>query len=164
VSKKKASNDYPIGYRKPPKNTQFQKGISGNPSGRPKKASDLDADLLRELNSPISINEHGKRKRIPRIQGILKQLGNKALTGDIRAARVLLPYYQQAVERAALAKAQVSEFGAELDQIWKDATDEELDNIVLEAAERIQAKRRKGEDSETEGATIYETTDARFMN
>jgi hypothetical protein len=29
-------NDYTIGFQKPPKNTRFAKGQSGNPLGRPK--------------------------------------------------------------------------------------------------------------------------------
>jgi hypothetical protein len=29
---------YEIGYRKPPKATQFRKGRSGNPRGRPKRS------------------------------------------------------------------------------------------------------------------------------
>lgn len=32
-----SSADYEVGYRKPPRKTQFQKGKSGNPRGRPRK-------------------------------------------------------------------------------------------------------------------------------
>ena len=28
---------YEVGYRKPPRHTQFQKGQSGNPGGRPRR-------------------------------------------------------------------------------------------------------------------------------
>ena len=34
MAKKK---DYEVGYGRPPKKSQFRKGQSGNPSGRPKK-------------------------------------------------------------------------------------------------------------------------------
>ena len=30
-------NDYEVGYKKPPVATRFEKGQSGNPSGRPKR-------------------------------------------------------------------------------------------------------------------------------
>jgi Family of unknown function (DUF5681) len=33
----KSAETYEVGYGKPPKATRFQKGKSGNPSGRPKK-------------------------------------------------------------------------------------------------------------------------------
>ena|SRR5437868_14511965 len=41
MSKDDSTDDYEVGYGKPPKNSQFQKGVSGNPTGRPKKARDL---------------------------------------------------------------------------------------------------------------------------
>jgi len=36
---KKSNKDKKVGYKKPPKKTQFKKGKSGNPKGRPKKSN-----------------------------------------------------------------------------------------------------------------------------
>ena len=38
-----SSSEYDVGFGKPPKQTRFQKGISGNPKGRPPGA-DLTGD------------------------------------------------------------------------------------------------------------------------
>jgi Family of unknown function (DUF5681) len=38
------TQDYEVGYGKPPKTSQFKKGESGNPSGRPKKPTDSDSE------------------------------------------------------------------------------------------------------------------------
>jgi Family of unknown function (DUF5681)/DNA methylase len=100
-SKEKTSDQ--VGYGKPPKERQFQKGVSGNPKGRPKKAPDVDHELIRESKSPITINDNGRRSRISKHAGVLKQLINNALKGNIPAARLYLGFYQQALERAALS-------------------------------------------------------------
>jgi Family of unknown function (DUF5681) len=66
----------------PNKETQFKKGQSGNPNGRPKKLPKLDellADILGEEKDGISAAE-----------AIMKALRAKATKGDIRAAEVLL--------------------------------------------------------------------------
>jgi Family of unknown function (DUF5681) len=34
--KKASSGDYKVGYGKPPSETRFRKGVSGNPGGRPR--------------------------------------------------------------------------------------------------------------------------------
>ena len=92
MSENNTLDRYEVGYGKPPKSTQFKKGVSGNPKGRPKKPLDFDHELLREAKSLITINENGQRTRISKAQGIAKQLTNKALTGDISALKSFLVF------------------------------------------------------------------------
>src|ERR1700677_708497 len=71
MSKRKEPGSYEVGYGKPPEDRQFKKGISGNPSGRPKKASDLESELIQELGSKVIMNENGKRKIIKKSEGLM---------------------------------------------------------------------------------------------
>lgn len=84
---------YTVGFKKPPKATQFKKGQSGNPSGRPKKAAlKLDpGTLLAEIdNEEIVMKIDGKRKRMTRIEIHFRQLSTKAIKGDLAAASLLV--------------------------------------------------------------------------
>lgn len=59
---KKKRADFGVGYGKPPKRTQFQKGQSGNAKGRPKGATDAKKSLRKMLNrsTPVKIGEEIK--------------------------------------------------------------------------------------------------------
>ena len=83
------SDDYDVGYGKPPKNTQFKRGQSGNPRGRPKRTRNFKTDLQEELDAPVTISEGGQTKTISRQQAIIKRTVEKALKGDLRAAQML---------------------------------------------------------------------------
>lgn len=82
-------NDYKVGYGKPPKSGQFKPGQSGNSKGRPKgaKKTDLNDMLEKELQSLITLTNGG---RITKEMAIIKQISNKAASGDYKSGKLVL--------------------------------------------------------------------------
>ena len=142
MSENNLSDNYEIGYGKPPRDNQFRKGVSGNPKGRPKKPLDFDDDLLRESRRPIIINEHGRRRRISKHEAVIKQLTNQAMKGDRFAARTYLEYRKVASDKAALLEeAQASELARRKNV--KELSREELMQIVTDAKERVEQEEKR---------------------
>lgn len=88
--KTKKPNVDQVGYRKPPAHSQFKKGQSGNPKGRPKGTRNLGSVLAKSLREQVVINENGTRKTITKLEAATKQLTNKAAAGDLNALRHLI--------------------------------------------------------------------------
>jgi hypothetical protein len=85
------ASSYEIGYGKPPRQTRFKKGISGNPKGRPKASEQKIGPLMAEvMNREIAFMEGGKQKRASIMEVIITQLAARAIKGDIGATRMLL--------------------------------------------------------------------------
>jgi hypothetical protein len=63
--KKLKSGLYNVGYGKPPTDTRFKPGQSGNPRGRPKKNPSVAEIFAHELKRRRSIVEDGQRSRVP---------------------------------------------------------------------------------------------------
>ena len=80
---------YKVGFQRPPRHTQFRKGTSGNPKGRPREAKNLAAVLDEALAEKVAIVENGRRRKITKRCAMIKQLVNKAASGDLRASRQL---------------------------------------------------------------------------
>jgi hypothetical protein len=148
MSKDKTPGDYEVGYGKPPKNTQFQKGASGNLRGRPKKAPDFDHELIKESKSFMTINENGRRKRISKHEVVIKQLTKLAMTGSPQALRIYFDRHQQALERAALvAGPQPNHSGKDDDP--RNLTDEQLEWLIFNSLQGTEWERKKGHISST---------------
>lgn len=78
-----------VGYGKPPRRTQFVKGRSGNPKGRPKGSQNLATMLTKAGRQRVTVTENGRNRHITKFEAIMIQLVNKAASGDLNAAREL---------------------------------------------------------------------------
>jgi Family of unknown function (DUF5681) len=85
-------SSYRVGYGHPPKHSQFRPGQSGNPSGRPKRVKNLQAELLDELGEPMRIREGDNDLEIPKGRAILKTLVDEAVGGNMRAIAAVLSF------------------------------------------------------------------------
>ncbi len=74
-----------VGYGRPPSETRFKPGHSGNPSGRPKGSENLSTSVQRVLRSKVKIQEGGLIRKIPAIEAAMKALLVKAMKGDAKA-------------------------------------------------------------------------------
>jgi hypothetical protein len=79
-----------VGYGKPPRSTQFQKGKSGNPKGRPKGSRSLATVLAQMGRQRVKVNVNGRVRHISKLEAVIMQLSNKAANGDVKAIRELL--------------------------------------------------------------------------
>ena len=87
-------NNSETGYGKPPVNTRFKKGQSGNPKGRPKGSRSFTSSAYRVLQERVVINEGGRRKTVTKLVAALKQVANKAASGDANTLRLLITIVQ----------------------------------------------------------------------
>ncbi len=82
--------DYEVGYKKPPKNTRFKAGQSGNPCGRPKSSKSLKTLVGKELNDNVDIREGGRLKVVSKRDVVAKQLVKKGMEGHDRSIETIL--------------------------------------------------------------------------
>ena len=83
-------NEYQVGYKHPPKYTQFPPGTSGNPAGRPKGSRNLHS-IVREAGKRIvKVNGPAGQREISLTEDVVMQMANSAAQGDHRAQRQFL--------------------------------------------------------------------------
>ncbi len=76
------SNDYTVGYGKPPEHTRFQKGRSGNPAGRPKGRRNKGSVVREVIERKVTIRENGKARKVPVFEALVESMVAKALKGS----------------------------------------------------------------------------------
>ncbi|WP_339952221.1 DUF5681 domain-containing protein [uncultured Albimonas sp.] len=106
--KKKPQGDYEIGYARPPAESRFKPGQSGNSKGRPKGSKNLSSILEDSLFGPVPVTIGGRSTTVPAIEAIMLRLRIKALEGDLRAIEKVmkvLPLAQAMMDARAEGEA-----------------------------------------------------------
>lgn len=80
---------YVVGYGRPPKETRFEKGKSGNPGGKRKGTAMRSVEDLfhTALFSPVQVTENGKMRLVPGLEVAFMALIRRAAQGDPKALR-----------------------------------------------------------------------------
>lgn len=116
-----SSDDYEIGYGKPPPERRFVKGQSGNPSGKAKKRARRVrrknlAEIAAELGDQIlTVNQNGKVRRITLKEAFVSKLSQRALEGDARSTKIFAELLKEGI---AKRPAELEDF--DLEALAKD--------------------------------------------
>src|SRR6201997_4118848 len=105
-----SEGDYEVGYGKPPRETRFAKGQSGNPRGRPSGAKNFKTLLSEALNELVVVTENGGRRKVTKRRAIITQLVNRSATADFRAIKILLDILREIESHTEPAPPETSAF------------------------------------------------------
>ena len=140
-----------VGYKNPPKHSQFKKGQSGYPQGRKKgkaQLPDFTKALVGSLSERVMVVVNGKPSKITKFDAGLIQFANKVAKGDVASFKMLIGMQAQlALHSPSQAAAQAESIQAIRARIMKrlDRTRE----VVKEMEENL-ARAGKSEDKDAE--------------
>lgn len=137
MSKKK---DDKVGYKNPPKNRRFQKGKSGNPSGRPKGGRNVGVLMREGLNKTITITENGKTRKMTMREAIVHRTLVDAAKGNGKAREQVFLHAKEIIKSPEGLSAE--ERFAEFFNRYND--EEELEDIIRGLRAYGQELREKG--------------------
>jgi len=125
----KVSKDYEVGYGRPPVQTRFQPGQSGNPKGRPKGSHNFQTLLADELLSRVPVIINGKTVWLTKAELAIRQQVDKAAKGDVRALTIILKMMGEASNNAANQDSDDGSTG-----VPTELTGEQLSEILVSVA------------------------------
>jgi hypothetical protein len=134
-----------VGYKNPPKDTQFKPGKSGNPSGRPKGSRNLRTDLMEELDAKIVVTEGGQQRTISKQQALVKAMMAKGMKGDTSAGKAIFNLalgFEQVTSQERISLVMSDD-----DDAVMQAFKEKVRRDILTEEEPDEVDEEEGEDS-----------------
>lgn len=86
-----------VGYGRPPRETQFMKGKSGNPKGRPKHPTTPRECINKIFSEYRTVTVDGKRKKITKLELFFRLMCTESLKGNMKAADMLLKHFGDSI-------------------------------------------------------------------
>ncbi|MDG1416443.1 MAG: DUF5681 domain-containing protein [Maricaulis sp.] len=107
----------PVGYANPPKSTQFKRGKSGNPKGRPKGSKNLSTMIEETLYSKIPIREGGSSRQVTLVEAMLLKQKKLVLEGDIKALDRMFKMAASCQRLNPISDIEIATFDPEEDRV-----------------------------------------------
>jgi hypothetical protein len=138
--------DYDVGYRKPPIHTRFQKGQSGNPSGRPAGRKNILELIAEEAYRMVWDYKLDDIEQIPAIQYVLRAQFKLAANGHGPAQRAFIKLVMEVAKEEL--KAEEKRKAAEQAEATK--TEDRDDNPLARAVAHYEAVLRSRPEGDTQ--------------
>ncbi len=101
--------DYNVGYGKPPRHSQFKKGRSGNPKGRPKGSKNFDTIVLEAMQKRVKVRTASGVRTMSSAEALMMKSMEAATKGDRRMIEKLFAWYAQALPTPVLANREIAD-------------------------------------------------------
>ena len=131
------TGNYEVGYKKPPKETRFKNGKSGNPRGRPHGSKNLATLLGEALDTPITVVEDGARRQRTKRDVVIAQLVDQSAGADLRATKLLLDMLRRLERGGVPAHAETASSGPDA-EVYEQLR-AKLARLALAQAEKVRA-------------------------
>src|SRR5829696_5991481 len=82
--------DYEVGYGKPPVETRFKPGESGNRKGKKKGQKTLRTVVQTVFQQVVSVRTPNGVRKVTKLEALVEKLMNDALTGNLNAVPQLV--------------------------------------------------------------------------
>lgn len=117
-----------VGYCKPPRQSQWKKGQSGNLRGRPKNHQEILADAAAILAEPVTAQTpDGRKVRLDALEASYFALCKEGLKGHkpslLEAIRIMLEVgeaAEEAKQKSYRARRTIEEVEAKLERAWRE--------------------------------------------
>lgn len=119
---------YKVGYKNPPKHSQFKKGQpSANPRGRKRKSRNFSILLNEALQERVTVIKNGLKKKMTAQEAIAITMVANAIKGNDRAIDRVLNLFPEQHPKEWGKKQE-----ARMEGFLNGCSNEELDNIIAE--------------------------------
>jgi hypothetical protein len=78
-----------VGYKRPPVESRFKKGQSGNPHGRRRPPTTVAAMLALELKSTVGISENGRLLKVSKMRLLINEAVKQAMNGNFNPLNLI---------------------------------------------------------------------------